>query len=128
MKNAKKDKVIIDTSSMLFAFSNGHDIFEHVMQQMPGHEILISQGIVNELNGIAKEVGAIGITAKTALVALKVKNINVAAANISVDSWIFNTATKDKSISVVTNDTALIKRLREHGVKALKFARNGMLK
>jgi rRNA-processing protein FCF1 len=121
-------KVIVDTSSILFAFSNGHDIFEHVEQQLPGRDILISKGVINELKGIAQQPTAIGITAKTSLVAIGIKDINVADANISVDSWILSAAKRDKTISVITNDTALIKKLRASGVKALKIARNGMLK
>ena len=121
-------KVIIDTSSILFAFANWHDIFDHVKQQMPGKEIMLSKGIVNELKGIASRPTSLGITAKTALVAVSIKDINLADSNISVDSWILRAAKKDKTISVVTNDTALIKKLRASGVKAFKIARNGMLK
>ncbi len=121
-------KVIIDTSSILFAFSNGHDIFEHVAKQMPGCDMLISKGVINELKGIAQQPTAIGITAKTALVAISIKDINVANANINVDSWILSAAKRDKTASVITNDTALIRKLRASGVKALKIARNGILK
>jgi rRNA-processing protein FCF1 len=119
--------VIIDTSSILFALANGHDVFDAVKRRFPHGRQVVSQGVIRELKGLSMNAGKHGIWAKTALVAISVKDIKVADSNMSVDKWIFDAAAGSDCV-VVTNDTELVDKLDGVGVRAFKVARNGALR
>lgn len=120
--------VIVDTSSIVFGFSYGKDIFEAAKRTFPGRKLLISKGIIRELLKISKNQGKRGASAKTALASIRYKNLDVDTSNTSVDSWILGKSLEHPDTVVITNDTELHKRLKAEGVLALKFTKAGVLK
>jgi rRNA-processing protein FCF1 len=119
--------IIIDTSSILFGFANGKDIFELIKINYPNCRIIISKGVIRELNNIAKSTGRRGVYAKTALEAIKHKSIDIINDNKNVDEWIYKYAQTTKA-KVVTNDTELYKRLKDLNINCVKMTISGMLK
>lgn len=120
--------LIIDTSSILFGFSYNRNVFEAAMQRFPGSTLLVSRGIISELTRFSSQKGKKGLRARIALLELKAKKINVDNINANADSWILNTAPKKKGSVVITNDTALAKRLSSKGVRVYKVSRSGLLR
>ncbi len=120
--------VIIDTSSIVFGFENGKDAFGVAKQGIAGAMILISQGVLRELARIAQNKGKKGIAAKTALAAIKHKNLKVDNDNTYVDSWILLKAGEYPHSVVITNDTALYKKLESANITCLKLTKEGLLK
>ncbi|MGC8669933.1 MAG: hypothetical protein ACP5TL_02150 [Candidatus Micrarchaeia archaeon] len=118
--------VIIDTSSILFGFQNKKNLFDIVKYKLNANSI-VSSGIIKELEKKALSNGNKGAYAKIALKAMSNANITVKQSRSNVDSWIYMSAIKNH-ISVVTNDTALSKKLLSHGISVYKLSRNGMLR
>jgi rRNA-processing protein FCF1 len=120
--------LIIDTSSIVFALSNNVDIFQMVKDELPGTTILISNGIVNELKGIAKKRGKNGKYASVAISLLNShNNIRIEQNKGYVDSWILMES-RQLPCSVCTNDTKLKKALRQNKIKVYSISRNGTLR
>ncbi len=120
--------LIIDTSSMLFGFAYNRNVFEAAMRRFPSSTLLVSRGIIRELTRFSSQKGKKGLRARIALLELKAKKINVDNINANADSWILDTAPKRRGSVVVTNDTALAKRLSSKGVRVYKISRSGLLK
>ena len=119
--------LILDTSSMIFGFSNNENVFEIASYKFPGYRQLVSVGIVDELRGISKSKGRIGLYAKVALMELRAKKIDI--DNIKgADQWILDKARRNRNCIVVTNDTTLVKRLSGSGIKVLKLSKSGILR
>ncbi|MDE1857228.1 MAG: hypothetical protein KGH98_04085 [Candidatus Micrarchaeota archaeon] len=123
-------RVIVDTSSMLFGFSNGKDVFGLAMSRFGGSRIVISSGVLRELRGIARNEGRRGAAAKAALKAVSLHRPMVSRASGSVDAWIEAEANDYKDAVVITNDTELLKRLKRRRASVLlfKLSRSGLLK
>ena len=119
--------LILDTSSMLFGFSNGKNLFEISAGEFPRYRQIVSKGIVNELEGISKNRGKRGACARLALAEIRAKKIDIDNIN-EADHWILGKAGRSRDSIVVTNDTALARGLMELGVKVLKLSRSGILK
>ena len=79
--------VIVDTSSILFGFSNRKSVFEAVRAEL-GVSCLVSKGIISELNTISKRKGIRGGEARAALWELSLKKIKIEANSKYPDSWI----------------------------------------
>lgn len=120
--------VIIDTSSILYGFSYNRNVFETARERFPGRKLLVSRGIVRELNAKASNKGEKGLRARIALLELKAKKINVDNISINADKWILNTALKNKGSIVITNDTALAESLVLAKAKVFKMSQSGILK
>ncbi len=120
--------MIIDTSSILFGFAYNRNVFEVAKAEFPGSIPLVSRGIIRELTRFSSQKGKKGLRARIALMELKAKKINVDNINANADSWILNTASKRKGSVVITNDTALAKKLSSKGVRVYKISRSGLLK
>lgn len=120
--------LIIDTSSILFGFSNKINAFEAAQHHFPTHRLLVSSGIMRELSGIATNKGARGAHAKLALSILKSKKINILIDNQLVDKWILGSAEQHPGITVITNDSILAKRLKQAGAEVCKLSRSGILR
>lgn len=121
------DYVIIDTSSILFGFSNKIDVFESVLDAFHGKKIMISSGVLRELRSLSTNRGKKGANARAALAAIKVKNVKVEDILGNVDRWILSSA-PSFAAAVITNDTQLAKSLKAKGVKVLKISRDGSLR
>jgi rRNA-processing protein FCF1 len=120
--------IIIDTSSILFGFSNRRDVFDIARRRFPGTEVLISAGILGELSKLAVNRGAKGAGAKTAIEALKYKKVDVDNSTGSVDSWIYAKSQEYPHSVVITNDTELYKKLKTSNIKCLKLTKAGLLR
>jgi rRNA-processing protein FCF1 len=123
-------EAVIDTSSIIFGLGNGRDIFDSVKNRFPGFRILISEGVLRELDGIAHGTGKRGECAKTAieLIKRKYKNIKVDDNTGNVDEWILAKSLACAECVFVTNDTALYRKVNAHGAMCFKLARNGLLR
>ena len=119
--------LILDTSSMLFGFSNNRNVFDMSASEFPGYKPLVSAGIINELEGISRNRGKKGACARIALMEIRAKKIEIDNIN-RADGWILEKASRNRGSIVVTNDTPLAKRLLRFGTTVLKISRNGMLR
>lgn len=120
--------VIIDTSSILYGFSYNRNIFERARDKFPNYKLLVSRGIINELNKIASNRGSRGLKARVALMEIKAKKINVDNISVYPDKWILDTSLKNRESVVITNDTLLARRLRVGKVRTYKLSKSGILK
>ncbi|MCL4389467.1 MAG: hypothetical protein M1528_02145 [Candidatus Marsarchaeota archaeon] len=121
-------KVIIDTSSILFGIKLKKDVFEVARLAIPGCELIISKGIVGELNGINMGGGRRREEAGIALRLLKKHKIHINKSEEYPDSWIYKAAVKYKNSIVITNDTALLKKIGSAGGMARRLSVGGSLK
>jgi rRNA-processing protein FCF1 len=119
--------LILDTSSMLFGFSNNVNVFELAEAEFPRYKMLVSRGIVNELEAISRNKGKKGSCARVALMELRAKKIEIDNIN-RADGWILEKARRNRGSVVVTNDTPLAKRLLRFGTAVFKISRSGMLR
>ena len=120
--------LIIDTSSIVFGFSNRKDVFEIARIRFPGYGMLISAGVLNELSKLAGNRGQKGAGAKTAIEALKYKKVDVDNNTGSVDSWIYAKSREYPHTVVITNDTELYKKLKSANINCLKLTKAGLLR
>lgn len=120
--------LIIDTSSILFGFSNKINAFEVVKRHFPTHRLIVSSGIIRELERIATNRGTKGAHAKLALSILKSKKINILIDKQLVDKWILGFAEEHHGIAVITNDSILANKLKKAGAETYKLSRSGILR
>lgn len=120
--------VIIDTSSMLFGFTYNRNVFERAREQFPGYKLLVSSGIIKELTKISSNKGSKGLRARVALLELKAKKINVDNISVYPDKWILDTSLKNKESVVITNDSALARKLKLGKVRTYKISKSGVLR
>ncbi len=119
---------IIDTSSILFGFSHRRNAFDVVRYVLHGHSLYLSGAVVNELRQISKNRGRLGASARIALQELRYKNIKGSNKWLSdADLDIMRVAGRHKGSTVITNDTALVKRLHGLGVEVFKLSISGRL-
>ncbi|MGC8662589.1 MAG: PIN domain-containing protein [Candidatus Micrarchaeia archaeon] len=113
----------IDTSSILFCYENGIDIFDTL--KFMGYKSIVSRGVIRELE--KKAIGNSGKKsyAKLALEAIKTKHIYVEKSDEYVDNWI-----KEKAaiMPVCTNDIELKRELKKRGVKVFTASRGGKIR
>lgn len=119
---------ILDTSSILFGFSNMKDTFEIVKERFPGRGILVSKGVLRELAGISLNRGRRGTSARAALEAIRYKKIEVDNDNKDVDPWVVAAARRYPHSVVITNDTELYKKLKNINIESFKLTKDGHLK
>ncbi len=125
---ASLEYVIIDTSSILFGFSNNKDAFDIARRHFPDHALLISKGVINELSKISRNTGKKGASAKIAIEALRYKKVDVDNSTRGVDSWIYAKSQQYPHSVVITNDTELYKKLKSSNIKSLKLTKSGLLR
>lgn len=120
--------IIIDTSSILFGFSYNRNVFETVRERFPEYKPLVSKGIARELSRISSNKGERGVKARVALLELKAKKIDVDNISIYPDKWILDKALKNRDCIVVTNDSALARKLALSKVRIYKMSKSGKLR
>lgn len=119
------DSIIVDTSSILFAFSNKIDIFKEIETQLSLKPV-ISQGVVNELNRMASSNKEEKKYAKVALTLIESREISTEKESGYVDRWILESAKKFGS--VCTNDIKLKRSLKEKGINVYSVSIGGKLR
>jgi rRNA-processing protein FCF1 len=118
---------MLDTSSMLFGFSNSSNVFDIAIGEFPGYRPLVSIGIIHELEGLSQNKGKKGACARIALAEIRAKKIDIDNIN-KADGWIVEKARRNRGSVVITNDTPLAKKLLRFGTTVLKMSRSGMLR
>ena len=119
------NRIIVDTSSILFGFANRRSVFESLSKLETKYKPMVSKGIINELGIISRSKGARGTYARAALSEIRSMGIRVAESAAYPDRWILSRAAIGSV--VVTNDTELARSLPK-GVIVLKLSRNGRLR
>ncbi len=119
--------IIVDTSAIVFAMENRKDIFDSIEERMPGARILISNGIVEELEMIAASGNENRKSAKMALALLVKHNIDALKDHSYVDDWIVKESVK-RSCVVCTNDIELKSRLKNAKIEVLSVSAMGILR
>ncbi|MGC8647395.1 MAG: hypothetical protein ACP5SA_01075 [Candidatus Micrarchaeia archaeon] len=117
--------MVVDTSSILFGIESKKDALE-----IAGEigRVVLPKGVIIELEKIAKGHGSKGACAKTALEIIRQKRqIKIIASRGNADSWILKNAPRLGAF-VVTNDTALARKLEMEGIRVFKLARSGKLR
>lgn len=120
------NRIIVDTSSILFGFANRRSVFESLSKLETKYKPMVSKGIINELGIISKNSGAKGASARAGLMEISAKHIEVEKSEIYPDKWIFKRASKG-DVAVVTNDTHLARKLARSTI-VLKLSKDGTLK
>ncbi len=121
------ESIIVDTSAIVFAAQNGKDIFSSIEEGMPGCEIVVSTGIVEELERIAGSRSDNRKAAKLALGLITRHKIKMLKGGTDVDKWITDESSK-RRWSVCTNDIGLKKELKKRKVEVLSASGNGILR
>ncbi len=119
--------VIVDTSSMMFGFSHNRNVFEAAHRKFPTRKPLVSKGILAELRAISENRGKRGATARLALLEIKAKKIDVDNITEYADKWILDASLRRGKV-VITNDTALARRLLSRGVGVFKMSVSGEIR
>jgi len=119
-------KVILDTSSIVFAFSMKANIFEAAEDQLRAR-IVVSSGIMRELKGIASGRTKESRAARIALEMMKRHAVDVVDDDRRADDWILDAGVAE-GVYVCTNDMGLKRELRERGKRALSVSENGVLR
>ena len=120
-------RVIIDTSSILYGISFRKDIFAIAAMRFPGSTMIISKGVLRELSGISKGNGRRGADAMAALALIRVKNVKVDTDSGTADSWALRSARHNNFI-VITNDTALLRRIKQINPNVFKLSKSGAIR
>ena len=96
--------------------------------KFPKSTTVISRGVIRELEMISKNKGARGAFAGAALALVKAKRVRVEPSTSYVDSWVAGAAARYINSIVVTNDTALFRKLRAAGTDVFRLSKSGILK
>jgi rRNA-processing protein FCF1 len=118
--------ILVDTSSIVFALSNNKDIFAVIEEKLEA-KVVISQGIVRELQRLGSKRNKEGRAAKLAMEIMRLHDIEVLPDIEKVDDFIVKTGAAGK-MAVCTNDLGLKKRLLGVGVRALSVSQKGILR
>ena len=119
--------IIVDTSAIIFAIENRKDIFASIEEYMPGSQILISNGIMEELEMISASRNENRKAAKAALALLAKHNIKALKDHTYVDDWIVRES-RMRKCAVCTNDAELRKKLKAEKIKVVSVSWNGILR
>ncbi len=121
------DAIIVDTSSIVFAAGNGIDVFAAILEQMPGTAIMVSRGVINELERLAGPGSKKGKAARLGLRILRAHRVDVLRDDGYVDSWI-ERESAGRKCWVCTNDRALKGKLKGLGVRVASVSPKGILR
>ena len=115
-------KVIIDTSSILFAIENKKDPFDIIFDKFGEVSIILNKGIINEIKKIKNSKRKISSIAAIALDLIKKhKNISIINNNESGDIFIIKNA--EQVDLIVTNDKKLKEIIRKRGIRVYSISR-----
>lgn len=118
-------KIILDTSSILFAFSNKLDIFSLVEERLDSKAV-VSEGIISELKRLSARRNKEGNAARLSLQIIKKHGVEVLKNDQKVDDFLVRAGTE--GMTVCTNDIGLKNRLKSKGVRPLSVSKSGVLR
>jgi rRNA-processing protein FCF1 len=128
VKEIYMNYIILDTSAIIFGLSNGVDVFNALHDQMPERRIMISTGILKELNRISEGMGRFSKFAKVAINLLeRYPDIKVVKDGTYVDKWIAQTAAAPGYV-VCSNDSKLKRELKTKGISVFSMTRSGIIR
>jgi len=117
-------QILVDTSSILFAFRLRKNIFEMLEDLFPGATIVVSKGVINELKRFASSKKQSSGAARIALMELSAaKNISIDENELLPDKWLEKSARH--GVVVCTNDIALKRKLKHTGARVLSLSLSG---
>ena len=119
------ERVIVDSSSILFALSNKVDLFEKIAGRFPDLRACVPSGVVRELGEIANGRRRESTHARIGLEIIGKSGIEIIRSSGYVDDWIVKNSRKTDI--VCTNDTELRRRLKARGIIATSISRGGRL-
>jgi rRNA-processing protein FCF1 len=119
-------RLILDTSSILFAISRKVDVFSAAEEQLDAVAI-VSSGVLRELKGIASGRTKESSAARIALEMIGARRVEVVKDDGKVDLWVLR-AGSAPGVYVCTNDIKLKRELRARGKRALSVSENGVLR
>ena len=119
-------RLILDTSSIVYAFSNKIDIFEAIEDRLEALPV-ISSGVVSELKMLASTKRKEGRAARIALEILKKHKVEVVKDDRKVDAWVLSAGSK-VDVYVCTNDILLKRALRSRGKQPLSVSEDGSIR
>lgn len=93
----------------------------------PEYEIVLSQGVLVELERLSKTAKKNSRDARTALLLLKNSDFSIEDDSSHVDKWILGRAIAGSS-TVCTNDAKLKAALRSKGIAVVSLAVDGRLR
>jgi rRNA-processing protein FCF1 len=111
--------VVLDTNILLVPFQFKINILDELDYLVDvSHRFVVSSRTVEELKHIGKLVGKDGMAARLAIKMLDAnkERIDIVKSDIEVDDWIVDYSKENRAI-VVTNDSALRRRLKAAKVK-----------
>ncbi|MGC8628916.1 MAG: hypothetical protein ACP5T4_01765 [Candidatus Micrarchaeia archaeon] len=119
--------IFIDTSSILFSFGNKKDLFDNLLENFPGSRLIISQGVMGELEKLAATRKRISSYAKIAIKEISNNKSIIVEKNKQVpDLWLLGKA--KKSTYICTNDIALKQKLKRKGARVVSVSKDGKLR
>lgn len=119
-------RIILDTSSIVFAFENRLDIFALVHERLDSKPV-VSSGIMSELRKLSLRRNREGNAAKLALQIIGRHDVEVVKSDRKVDDSLVQIG-KEGKVLVCTNDAGLKRRLRSAGIRPLSISRSGVLR
>lgn len=119
-------RIILDTSSIVFAFSNKHDIFSLVEERLESRAV-VSDGILAELKKLSLRRNKEGNGARLALQVIPRHNVEMLSSNQKVDDFLVKVGTEGEML-VCTNDIGLKRRLKSKGIRPLSISKSGVLR
>lgn len=117
MLNMKK--IILDTNFLTIPVQFNLDIFEEIDRIIEEeYELATTDGVIEELEKLAKSKGKDAIAARVGLELVKKKNIRIIkTSEKNTDEYILKIS--DKNTIVATNDQVLKQRLKHKNVKTI---------
>ncbi len=109
-------KVLLDTNFLMMPNQFGVDIFEFLKY----YDVAVLSSCLDELKKLSKKKGSDGKAAKIALRLIEENKVEVIRAKEKCDRAILDYAPGNKC-TVGTNDKALIKALKNKGVKIIRL-------
>ncbi len=111
-------KVVMDTNFLLLPYQFGVDIFKQVHELVENAEVVIPDAVLEELDGLSKNMGKTGRAANLALKILGKEKWEKAVSSMSADKWVVAYAKMHRAI-VCTNDREIKQEIKKLKLKTL---------
>jgi rRNA-processing protein FCF1 len=119
-------RILLDTSSIVFAFSNKLDIFALVEERLDSRAV-VSDGILAELKKLSLRRNKEGNGARLALQVMQGHKVEALKNSQKVDDFLVKAGTEGEML-VCTNDIGVKRRLKSRGIRPLSVSRSGVLR